>query len=218
MITAEKILKTFESSIFSASFFADIRHRVKIKITRFGTCIARHLFRHEIAWFFLVILIGLGSLLTFRALSVPPRSNAENILLALSLEERLLYADGIEALVREDPDALTHLVGLDIFLLFDEPLFIRHESTLVVWQYKTPSCVLDLYLDTSQMADAVSSPVVFQETRSSRKPSAPPFDPVSQNDKSLDGIDARACLDSLLKTSRPGRTDRLLLSGHASDI
>ncbi|MCB9978463.1 MAG: hypothetical protein H6862_02500 [Rhodospirillales bacterium] len=132
------------------------------------------------------------------------RTQAEEILLALSLKDRIAYVEGLESLVIDSPESLTKLIGLDVALLIGPPHFSRRDGTHVVWQYKTSACILDIYIDTlnAQQHDPKAGPVVYYETRA-RKQTLPPEE---------------ICLSKLLETARAGRVERLLLSsGDSTD-
>lgn len=72
----------------------------------------------------------------------------------------------VAAQVKGNPEALLKLKGAQVTLLFSTPGLQRHEGTMNVWQYRTDSCVLDLYV-----ADGGHGAVVHYETRARVKAS-----------------------------------------------
>ncbi|HRC26335.1 MAG TPA: hypothetical protein PKX87_02770 [Alphaproteobacteria bacterium] len=214
MIAAGKIVRALGSSVFPASFFVRKRLFQNLPFSRIP------LGRRTI----LVVLSALAGLaavcgLIFQSASLPSRSAAETFLLSLSLEERIAYADGIDSLIRESPESLTRLVGLDLILLLDKPAYARQEGSVIVWQYRTADCVLDLYVDTTRAPDAqpISSPVVYQEIRDRRRGTSLTSTPGSRI-APLPLAAQQSCLANLLEAAHAGRIDRLLLSESASEI
>ncbi len=214
MIAAGKIVRALGSSVFPASFF--VRRRLfqnlpfsRIPLGRRTILVA------------LSALVGLAAVcgLVLRSTSVSSRSAAETFLLSLSLEERIAYADGIDSLIRESPESLTRLVGLDLILLLDKPAYARQEGSVIVWQYRTADCVLDLYIDTARTPDAdpISRPVAYQEIRNRHPGTSLTSTPESQV-APLPSAAQQSCLASLLEAAHAGRIDRLLLSESASEI
>lgn len=201
MITAGEIGRAFGLAVFPASFF--MRGRQALFLV--GAAL---------------VCLGIGGW-GFALFQTPSRSAMENLLLSLSLEDRIAYAEGIESLLLEEPATLTRLVGLDIALLMGHPGFTRRDGHRMVWQYKAPPCILDIYLDTANSVDQDphSSPVVYYEIRPRNK--AP--EAISAGLRTLPEPEEpskaeRSCLSGLLTAAREGRLERLLLSGDSSDI
>lgn len=91
----------------------------------------------------------------------------------------------VVAQVKGNPDALLKLKGAQISMLFSTPGLQRHEGAMNVWQYRTDSCVLDLYV-----ADGGHGRVVHYETRARVK--------ASQSDEdALDMTAARDCVRAM---------------------
>lgn len=216
MNTAEKIVRTFGSSISSASFLRRLPRLIKSRLLALRSFLKTHRPARQVVYVGLIALMGISTFFALHATVTWKRSSAENALLSLTMEERSAYVDDLEVIVRDNPESLQHLVGLDIFLLLDKPSFSRRDANIVVWQYKTPFCVLDIYLDSSKATDPISSPVVYQE---SRHIEANPFSNLaSKNNTPSSKTRTYDCLTSHLEAARPGRTDRLLLSEPTSDI
>jgi hypothetical protein len=214
MIAAGKIVRALGSSVFPASLF--VRRRLFRNLPFPGVPFGP---RPVLGILSIAAALTVFCGLIIRSSSAPSRSAAETLLLSLSLEERIAYADGIEALIREAPEALTRLVGLDLVLLLDKPAFARQEGVVIVWQYRTMDCILDVYIDTARAPDAqpISSPVVYQEIRNRRQGTSLTSTPESPA-TSLPPSTRQSCLASLLEAARAGRINRLLLSGSASEI
>ena len=69
--------------------------------------------------------------------------------------------------VSYNPDTLLELNAQHVRSLLDEPGLVRSEAPTTIWQYRTSSCVLDLYF-SGQAKDA-SKPVVHYEMRAREK-------------------------------------------------
>lgn len=209
MIAAGKIVKAFGLSVFPASFFGVLnktfssRRFLKAGFLKFFhlTNSARYPF---VFFVFLIVCALYGiSRLPFVFPEAPTRTEAELSLLSLSIHDRIAYADGLESLVSEEPSALKKLIGLDAFLLFGRPAFSRQDKSIIIWQYKTSVCVLDLYMDTTtaEQHDPMAAPLVHYDTRERAQSKTPSSETIE-----------RSCLRSLLNDNRPERIDRLLLS------
>ena len=70
----------------------------------------------------------------------------------------------IKAALKTNPDHLLDLSGADIHFVLKDPELTRREAPTIVWQYRTASCVLDLYFVT-QKDDASVAPVSYYEVR-----------------------------------------------------
>ena len=72
------------------------------------------------------------------------------------------------------PDDLLRMSGGEIHALFDAPELVRADHPIVVHQYRSASCVLDIYF--ASMEDTVSqAPAVHYEIRA-RSSDVPEFD------------------------------------------
>jgi hypothetical protein len=65
------------------------------------------------------------------------------------------------------PDRLMNIRGQDVKTVLREPELVRAESPTTIWQYRTDSCVLDIYFTGN--ADPLLSPVSFYEIRARGK-------------------------------------------------
>ena len=65
-------------------------------------------------------------------------------------------------------DSLLKMTGEDLLATLDAPELVRAELPTVVWQYRSVSCVLDVYL-ASMYEDAAHAPVVHYEMRARTK-------------------------------------------------
>lgn len=62
------------------------------------------------------------------------------------------------------PDKILEVSGRDVYATFDRPELVRQDLPTVVWQYRSESCVLDVYF-TASGSDVMKSPVVHYEMR-----------------------------------------------------
>lgn len=65
------------------------------------------------------------------------------------------------------PERLLIIRGQDVKLILREPELVRSESPTTIWQYRTDSCVLDIYFAGDQ--DPLLSPVAHYEVRARAK-------------------------------------------------
>lgn len=86
---------------------------------------------------------------------------------ALPEEEQSQYAGLLKELVVEKPDNFLQLIGQDIYLILDKPELERRDGDVVSWQYRTETCVLDLYFQA--VSDIQHMPVMHYEIRDRRK-------------------------------------------------
>lgn len=71
--------------------------------------------------------------------------------------DMMRYARAVQSGVAREPDLLTSLKGEDIRLILAAPEMERVDGPTTVWQYRTASCVLDVYFtvpDTNAVDDA----------------------------------------------------------------
>lgn len=85
------------------------------------------------------------------------------------------------ARVKNDPEALLKLTGVEVVSIFSAAGLQRVEGDTSIWQYRTRDCVLDLYI-----ADTGKGDVVHYETRARDKAS-----------ESLDSIGSHECVASI---------------------
>lgn len=62
------------------------------------------------------------------------------------------------------PDHILKVMGKDVQAVFRSPELIRQDLPTIIWQYRSKSCVLDVYF-TAQDEDPLFSPVVHYEFR-----------------------------------------------------
>ncbi len=87
------------------------------------------------------------------------------------------------------PDALLNITGSDVHAVFSVPELTRRDLPTIVWQYRSASCVLDVFF-ASMKNDVTDAPVVYYEIRG------------RQNDMAGGDI-VGSCLNSILE--RRGR-------------
>lgn len=66
------------------------------------------------------------------------------------------------------PENLLKVTARDVRALLSEPELVRAELPTTVWQYRTDTCVLDIYFQ-AQSADDPAAPVVHYEMRGREK-------------------------------------------------
>lgn len=98
------------------------------------------------------------------------------LVLAAGLAAALLAACAVDPprdqIVREiDPEVLVGLAPEALAARLGEPELRRHEQPVEVWQYRSDTCVLDLYLDS---ADGTGRRVVYYEARRRSEGEVPP--------------------------------------------
>ena len=83
----------------------------------------------------------------------------------LDKDDLIRYGYDIQAALTYKPDDLKHLRRGDLKLALAKPDLNRKEGSKNVWQYRTDSCVLDVYWQKNQ-AQATISHYEFRERRS----------------------------------------------------
>ena len=76
--------------------------------------------------------------------AMAPEHNVSDV---LSDYERIQYAAALSGLVLDDPGTIHQLIGQDFIVMFNDPDLRRVEGESVIWQYRSASCVLDLYFE-----------------------------------------------------------------------
>lgn len=96
----------------------------------------------------------------------PDRFNGRRAdLSSLNKTQMMRYARSMQESVAATPDMLLKLAGEDVRLILAAPDLARVDLPSVVWQYRTASCVLDVYLDAGR-GDADQARVAYYEARS----------------------------------------------------
>lgn len=97
----------------------------------------------------------------------PGHFNGERANLAsLSKTQMMRYARSVQDTVANKPDTLLKLAGEDVRLILAAPDLQRVDAPSVIWQYRTASCVLDVYFTTGVDAEADMAEVAYYEVRS----------------------------------------------------
>lgn len=73
----------------------------------------------------------------------------------MSARERADYAHALSGLVFDDPETVYQLIGHDFLVMFREPDLKRHDGSTSIWQYRTDSCVLDVFFNGQDNGPAV---------------------------------------------------------------
>jgi len=66
--------------------------------------------------------------------------------------------------IRYNPSYLLNIMGKDVQELFATPELVRQDLPTIIWQYRSPNCVLDVYFATIN-EDPLFTPVVHYEIR-----------------------------------------------------
>ncbi len=94
----------------------------------------------------------------------------------------------VAAQIKSNPEALLKMNGKQVAVIFSTPGLQRIEGDMDLWQYRTPSCVMDLYI-----ADNGKGAVAHYEMRSRAKVGAK-----SDRDDFFDQAARRDCIKSVL--------------------
>lgn len=133
-------------------------------------------------------------LTTNRALAATRALAPEHsILEAFSERERAAYASVLSSLVLENPEKITQLIGQDFLVMFSEPDLQRTEGAVSIWQYRTNSCILDIYFAADS---GEAGPAAHYEVRQ-RKTAF--FTSKSEGEQA---IDVAACLRTIYDQRR----------------
>ncbi len=97
----------------------------------------------------------------------PGHFNGERANLAdLNKNQMMRYARSVQETVASEPETLLKLAGEDVRLILAAPDLQRVDAPSVIWQYRTASCVLDVYFTTDADASADRADVAYYEVRS----------------------------------------------------
>lgn len=114
----------------------------------------------------------------------PAHFNGERADLAsLSKTQMQRYARSVQETAARKPDTLLKLAGEDVRLILAAPDLQRIDAPSVIWQYRTASCVLDVYFTTGADGAADKAGVAYYEVRNRKSGGDEP--------------DAGACLQGL---------------------
>lgn len=104
-------------------------------------------------------------------------------LASLSKTQMMRYARSVQETVASEPETLLKLAGEDVRLILAAPDLQRVDAPSVIWQYRTASCVLDVYFTTGADASADHAGVAYYEVRARKSGEGEP--------------DASACIQGL---------------------
>lgn len=97
------------------------------------------------------MLTGLGVTSSLPGLSAGRGLLRDNIFMArLSVREDGRYARTLATLLRDDPRVFLRMMADDVKLILDEPDLRRADGPFAVWQYRSETCVLDVYLSAME--------------------------------------------------------------------
>ena len=83
----------------------------------------------------------------------------------MSRGNMMRYARSMQQGVAENPDLLTSLKGEDVRLILAAPEMERVDGPTTVWQYRTSSCILDVYFTVKGDHNADEVGVTHYEVR-----------------------------------------------------
>ncbi|PJB73778.1 MAG: hypothetical protein CO093_00060 [Alphaproteobacteria bacterium CG_4_9_14_3_um_filter_47_13] len=86
----------------------------------------------------------------------------ETVRTAFSKNERKRYAAVLGKFVIGNPEKIYRLIDRDFLVMFHEPDLKRQDGETGIWQYRTESCVLDIYFGSAQQG---LRPVIHYEVR-----------------------------------------------------
>lgn len=83
----------------------------------------------------------------------------------LSRGELMRYAYDLQNATAENPDALKGMTARDVSLMLAEADLQRQDKPSVVWQYRSESCVLDIYFLAEDVEALETKPIAHYELR-----------------------------------------------------
>ena len=123
----------------------------------------------------------------------------------MSAQESGRYASTLADLLRDDPRMFLRLVESDVKLILHEPDLRRSEGPLAIWQYRSQTCVLDVYLSKEIVENNINETmrVVDYEARPRLKASQSPHN--FHDPEMIAAADDATCFSSVLAaaSSRP---------------
>lgn len=112
----------------------------------------------------LACVFGLGSAFV-HGHSLAGLPAAQGDLDDMGQRDLMRYAYALQDKTFENPQNLYQLSGRDVSLMLAKPDLERHDYPSVVWQYRTQSCVLDVYYTEGQGSDLAQTQVQHFEIR-----------------------------------------------------
>jgi len=76
--------------------------------------------------------------------------------------------DQIAKRISYSADRILRLSGRDVFEVLSQPELVRRDLPTVVWQYRSDSCVLDIFF-TASGENVLTEPVVHYEVRARKR-------------------------------------------------
>lgn len=123
--------------------------------------------RHRSLRIFVVVTFALMLVAAKGFVLSPGHFNGERANLAsLNKNQMMRYARSVQETVAHKPDMLLKLAGEDVRLILAAPDIQRVDQPSVIWQYRTASCVLDVYFTTGKDGSADTADVAYYEVRS----------------------------------------------------
>lgn len=154
----------------------------------------------------LFILTGYGMAALLPGVAAGQGPLRDNPLLArMSAQESGRYASTLTELLRADTRVFLRFVEGDVKLILQEPDLRRDEGGFALWQYRSDSCVLDVYLSKieGENFNKDTMRVVDYESRPRLKASHGPHD--FHDPAVIAAADEAACFGSVIAaaSSRP---------------
>jgi hypothetical protein len=84
---------------------------------------------------------------------------------SLSQGQLMRYAYDLQNVSAEDPENLEQFTSRDITLMLAKADLERKDYPSVIWQYRSESCVLDVYFQADDEQDMTDAPVAYYELR-----------------------------------------------------
>ena len=120
---------------------------------------------------------------------------------SMSAGEKKEYARTLETMLIRNPETMGRMIGEEIKLVLDRPGLERREMPTVVWQYRSKSCVLDLFFRADKDGAADYSRVKHFEIRHR---DIMPFNASYEAGKNVEADAQSSCLRSIIREHQNG--------------
>lgn len=123
--------------------------------------------RRKLLSFIIVLSTLMATAIVHRVITRIDGGGVAEASLGMMGEVRHESRKGLAREISLHPEKMLTVRGQDIKYVLREPELIRHETPTTIWQYRTDSCVLDIYF--SGESDALMLPVAHYEMRARAK-------------------------------------------------
>lgn len=127
-------LKAHRTIIAGASF---VRHHVRL--------------RHAVSTVLSFAVIGMCHVMVAAFAYSAASSNARMDLSDMSKPQMYRYALSVQSAAANNPDRILSLTAQDVRLILASPDLDRRDGAGAVWQYRTASCVLDVFMAENEI-------------------------------------------------------------------